>query len=69
MPDWNLFNWIGHLVGVVDGDTKENVERVAREQLGLRVDADLCRKGCVKVPGGDRNGRTLKGEESIRPNG
>jgi hypothetical protein len=47
-PLWNLFFGNSHC-GDADGDCKEDVERVAREELGQNVDADLQREP-VDVP-------------------
>ena len=49
-PLWNLFDRKGHgHCGTCEGDTKEDVERVARLHLGRNVDADLQRPK-VNVP-------------------
>lgn len=46
---WNLFFDTNHKVGECDGDCKQDVERVAREELGYDVDVDLQREP-VEVP-------------------
>jgi hypothetical protein len=58
MPTWNLFNRSsGRKVGTADGETREEVERVAREHLGLNVDADTQRG--TEVPRGGLWGRLV----------
>ncbi len=46
---WNLFFGTSNKVGECEGDCKEDVERVARECLKLKVDADL-KRNPVNVP-------------------
>jgi hypothetical protein len=44
MSPWNLFSKGGQKVGEADGGpTKEDIERVAREELGLDVTVDYQR--------------------------
>jgi hypothetical protein len=48
-PLWNLFGKGGSKVGEADGQTKEDIERVAREELGLDVTADA-KRAKVEAP-------------------
>jgi hypothetical protein len=40
---WNLFNGGGGYVGYAEGETKDEIERLANVHLGLEVHADLRR--------------------------
>lgn len=59
MATWNLYGKGGKLVGTASGITKQEVEALAREQLGINVTAevisDIHRPLCNPPSGGTKH--------------